>query len=189
MILCRKVNFINLVKNKGICMKKYFAYANIFLSILAGSILYYVISPEVIFVQSIDRLLGVSLHVGTENSFVINLRSYMPDMLWAYALVFSLMLVTGNKTADVWKMFVIAGMFSTIMEVLQITGYVRGTFDVMDIIVEIIAELMAVFIIKRHDMRRKSYEKNQKVHRAVVMPDSIRSNGNGKRFRHKCGQQ
>ena len=74
----------------------------------------------------------------------------MPDMLWAYALVFSLMLVTGNKTADVWKMFVIAGMFSTIMEVLQVIGCVKGTFDVMDIIVEIIAELMAVFMQKIH---------------------------------------
>ena len=114
------------------------------------------------FVQNIDRLLGVSLHVGMENTFVVNLRSYMPDMLWAYALVFSLMLVTGNKTAYVWKMFVIAGMFSTIMEVLQVTGCVKGTFDVMDIIVEIIAELMAVFIIKRHDMRRKSYKKIRK---------------------------
>lgn len=56
------------------------------------------------------------------------------------------MLVTGNKTAYVWKMFVIAGMFSTIMEVLQVTGCVKGTFDVMDIIVEIIAELMAVLL-------------------------------------------
>ena len=49
----------------------------------------------------------------------------------------------------------------------------KGTFDVMDIIVEIIAELMAVFIIKRHDMRRKSYEKNQEVHRGTAVSDSI----------------
>ena len=149
-------------------MKKIFIYANISLPILVGSLFYYVTSPQVIFAQNIDSLLGVSLHVGTENTFVVNLRSYMPDMLWAYALVFSLMLVTGNKTAYVWKMFVIAGMFSTIMEVLQVTGCVKGTFDVMDIIVDIIAELMAVFIIKRHDMRRKSYEKNQEVHRGTV---------------------
>ena len=162
-------------------MKKMFVYANISLPILAGSLLYYVTSPQVMFVQNIDRLLGVSLHVGTENTFVVNLRSYMPDMLWAYALVFSLMLVTGNKTADVWKMFVIAGMFSTIMEVLQVIGCVKGTFDVMDIIVEIIAELMAVFIIKRHDdMRRKSYEKNQEVHRGTAVSDSICCNGDGK---------
>ncbi len=162
-------------------MKKMFIYANISLPILAGSLLYYVTSPQVMFVQNIDRLLGVSLHVGTENTFVVNLRSYMPDMLWAYALVFSLMLVIGNKTADVWKMFVIAGMFSTIMEVLQVIGCVKGTFDVMDIIVEIIAELMAVFIIKRHDdMRRKSYEKNQEVHRGTAVSDSICCNGDGK---------
>ena len=82
-------------------MKKYIVYANISIPILAGSLLYYVTSPQVMFVQNIDRLLGFSLHVGMENTFVVNLRSYMPDMLWAYALVFSLMLVTGNKTAYV----------------------------------------------------------------------------------------
>ena len=80
-------------------MKKYIVYANISIPILAGSLLYYVTSPQVMFVQNIDRLLGVSLHVGMENTFVVNLRSYMPDMLWAYALVFSLMLVTGNKNS------------------------------------------------------------------------------------------
>ena len=121
-------------------MKKIFIYANISLPILVGSLFYYVTSRQVIFAQNIDRLLGVSLHVGTENTFVVNLRSYMQHMLWAYALLFSLMLVTGNKTAYVWKMFVIAGMFSTIMEVLQVTGCVKGTFDVMDIIVEIFAD-------------------------------------------------
>ena len=150
-------------------MKKYIVYANISIPLLAGSLFYYVTSPQVIFVQNIDRLLGVSLHVGMENTFVVNLRSYMPDMLWAYALVFSLMLVTGNKTAYVWKMFVIAGMFSTIMEVLQVTRCVKGTFDVM-----------GIFIIKRHDMRRKSYEKNQEVHRGTAVSDSICCNGDGK---------
>lgn len=172
-------------------MKKCFAWANVVIPILAGSLFYYITSPDVIFVKNIDRIMGTGLYVGVENTFVRIVRSYVPDMLWAYALVFSLVAVTGNRTADVWKMSALAGAFSIIMEVLQLTGCIRGTFDVMDIIVEIIAELMAVFIIKRHDndMRRKSYEENQKVHRGVVMPDSICSNGNGKRFRHKCEQQ
>ena len=109
-------------------MKKFIVYANISIPILAGSLFYYVTSPQVIFVQNIDRLLGVSLHVGMENTFVVNLRSYMPDMLWAYALVFSLMLVTGNKTAYVWKNVCDKlGMFSTIMEVLRVTRCVKGT--------------------------------------------------------------
>jgi len=161
-------------------MKKSFAYANIFIPILTGGLLYCITSPEVIFVRNIDSMLKVSLHIGMNNTFVRIIRSYMPDMLWAYALVFSLMLVTGNKTAYIWKIFVIASMFSTIMEIFQITEYVKGTFDTMDIIVEIIAELTAVLIIKKYDMRRKSYEKNQKVHRYHAMSGGICSNGNGK---------
>ena len=55
-------------------MKKFIVYANISIPILAGSLFYYVTSPQVIFVQNIDRLLGVSLHVGMENTFVVNLK-------------------------------------------------------------------------------------------------------------------
>ena len=42
----------------------------------------------------------------------------------------------------------IAFIFSAIMELLQITPVVQGTFDIWDIMVELIAELVAVFIIK-----------------------------------------
>jgi len=77
-------------------------------------------------------------------------RNYLLDMLWGYALVFALSLFTGNNTAEIRKIFIIAVIFSAVMEILQLTSIAKGTFDVFDIIVEFLAEVTAVFIIKKH---------------------------------------
>ncbi len=138
-------------------MKKIFIYANALVPMLIGGLMYYLISPDVIFVRCIDKITGLNLHISYESTFIEIIRNYIPDILWAYALVFSLLLVTGNKAEHIWKIYVTAGIFSIAIEVLQLTGYVKGTFDVIDIIVELIAEFVVVFIIKII-MRRKSYE-------------------------------
>lgn len=131
-------------------MKNKFMYMNIAVSMILGSLIYYLISPEVIFVEKIDGMTDWKLHIGYENKAIKIIRSYVPDILWAYALMFSLVVITGNKTAGIWKMYVVAVLFSTIIELLQLTGAIKGTFDIADIIVELIAELIAVFIIKVH---------------------------------------
>lgn len=130
-------------------MKKKFMYMNVLIPLIIGGVLYYAVSPEVIFVEQIDRLTGMNLHINCKTTFIKIIRNYVPDILWAYALMFALILIMGNKTADIWKMYMVAGLFSILIEVLQLTGLVKGTFDIKDIIVEIIAELVAVFIIKK----------------------------------------
>lgn len=84
----------------------------------------------------------------TKYSVVKFIRNYFLDMLWAYALVFALSLIICRNAAQLWETFMIAFIFSAIMELLQITPIVQGTFDIWDIMVELIAELVAVFIIK-----------------------------------------
>ena len=56
--------------------------------------------------------------------------------------------ILDNNTASLFKIFVIAYVFSVIIEILQLTSFVKGTFDVFDLVVELIAEIAAVFIIK-----------------------------------------
>jgi hypothetical protein len=53
----------------------------------------------------------------------------------------------------------IAFAFSSFMELLQLTPIVNGTFDVYDIMAELIAEVIAVFIIKLQLRRILHYEK------------------------------
>lgn len=135
-------------------MKKYkivFLMFNICLPILIGIVIYYVISQDVIFVQKIDALFGREVHAiktNIDSVFLKYIRFYLLDILWGYSLVFALYFVTGNNTAELMKILKIAFVFSAIMEILQLTSIVKGTFDVIDIIMELLAEIIAVFIIK-----------------------------------------
>ena len=76
-------------------------------------------------------------------------RYYMSDILWAYALVFALYLAVGSNAARVKTAFVIAVVFSAVMEVIQLSPVIPGTFDVIDILVEATAEAIAALIIKK----------------------------------------
>lgn len=130
---------------------------NFLVPIALGSIIYYLFSPDVLFVQKIDEVFGGGLHlyrIAEGNTAFRIFRNYFPDMLWAYALIFALFFVSGNKTAEISKIFLIAFSFSAVMELLQMAPLVKGTFDMFDIVAEFIAEIFAVFIIKTNFMRR-----------------------------------
>jgi hypothetical protein len=131
---------------------------NIFLPLLIGAIIYYLISPEVIFVKQIDSFFGSGLHVpnaATGNLIVKIMRNYLLDMMWGYALFFTLFYLLGNNAANLGKTFLIAVPFLVTVEMLQLTPIAKGTFDVCDILVECLAGIIAAFIIKKHFLRRK----------------------------------
>lgn len=123
---------------------------NIVLPLLLGSAIYYLYSPDVLFVRSIDSTTNLNFHIKIDGSVWVFLfvRNFFLDMLWAYALVFMLYYLIGNNTANLRKIFLIAFSLSVAMEILQITPIVEGTFDLCDIAVEFLAEVVAVFIIK-----------------------------------------
>ena len=132
---------------------------NIIIPIISGAVIYYLISPEVIFVKWIDGFVGNGLHISginTNNIILGFIRNYFLDMLWGYALVFALFLAIGNNAADLIKTFLIAFLFTTAMEIFQITSIAMGTFDVWDIVAMFSAEIIAVFIIKNLLFRRNS---------------------------------
>lgn len=124
---------------------------NIFLPVLAGGAVYCFFSPDVIFVKHVDGLLGKGFHAGSAvcgNVFVRLVRNYLPDNMWAYSLVFALYLILGDNKESLMKIFFIAFSFSAIMEILQLTDFCGGTFDIFDILTEMLSELFAIFIIK-----------------------------------------
>lgn len=126
--------------------------------IFLGTVIYYLFSPDVFFVKSMDSITGLNFHMKilkTDSSIFKFVRNYFLDMLWAYALVTSLFFIIGNNTASVWRIFVITFSFSVIIEILQTTSAAKGTFDLCDIAVEFLAEIAAVFIIKKYFVRRE----------------------------------
>lgn len=133
-----------------------FLIINILAPILIGATIYYLISPDVIFVKQIDTFLGKGIHINHISStfkLIKFIRNYILDMIWGYALIFSLFYILGNNTAELLKIFLIAFTFSAVMEFLQLTSITIGTFDVFDIIVEFLTEVTAVFIIKNYFLR------------------------------------
>ena len=67
---------------------------NCLLALIIGALIYYFFSPEVIFVKKIDEIIKSGLHFELshyDNWILKFIRFYVLDMLWAYALVFSLL--------------------------------------------------------------------------------------------------
>ncbi len=127
--------------------------ANIIFPLLLGTLIYWFASPDVIFVEAVRSLWGESIKSGQGTVFrgVFQfVRYYLLDMLWAYALVFALYFSIGNSAARLKTAFVIAIVFSVVMEVIQLSPIIPGYFDLLDILVEALAEMFAAFIIKNH---------------------------------------
>lgn len=121
--------------------------------IFLGGVIYYIFSPSVLFVKTIDALIGMEFHItvlGKTSVLYEFVRNFFLDMLWAYALIFGLFYMIGSNAASLWKIFLIALSFSLVLEILQITPIAKGTFDFWDIVVEVLAEGFAVLIIKKY---------------------------------------
>lgn len=124
---------------------------NCLVALIIGAVIYYFFSPKVIFVKQIDKIIGSGVHFTVsfrDNWIICFIRFYVLDMLWAYALVFALRLFMDNNAANLKRIFLVAFLFSTTMEILQLTPLAEGTFDIWDIVCEFVAEVVAVFVIK-----------------------------------------
>lgn len=119
--------------------------------IAVGTLVYYLASPDVLFIKItgafIGRTAGGLQGFPAGSVFLRLIRNYVPDMMWGYSLVFALFFMIGNNAADIWRVLGIAFPFSVVMEMMQKTSFVPGTFDVMDVLAEFLAEAIAVCII------------------------------------------
>lgn len=139
-----------------------FLMCNIVIPIVIGIAIYYFISPEVDFIKYLNSIVSINQYAAVfnrDNILFKFIRCYFLDMLWAYSLTFMLWTILGNKTAKLTAIVILATVFVMIMESLQLIPFIHGTFDVLDILVEILAELIAVYIIKIRHYREGFYEK------------------------------
>ena len=134
-------------------MKKEFILLNVIAPVLIGAILYYLFFPEAVFVRLIDNLLGSSYHipVNVDNILIKLIRFYLLDFLWAYALMSAVILIFKNDS----RVFVIILIFEIVLELIQLLPSIRGTFDVCEIGIEILA---SIFVIKLSRRRFKNEE-------------------------------
>ena len=139
-----------------------FLLVNIIFPLLVGAVIYWFTSTDVIFVEAVRSFWGMPRHTwisNTDGGIFRIIRYYLSDILWAYALVFALYFSIGNSAARVKTAFAIAVVFSAVMEVIQLSPVIPGTFDMNDILVEVMAETIAALIIKNDMRRQEIYEK------------------------------
>lgn len=125
---------------------------NVLLPIVLGGCLYYLYFPNIYFVKIIDNIIGNSFHLEMQMEHVQILRvvrNYIFDILWAYAFMSMCYYICCDSKNGAIMSFQIALSCSIILECLQLFPNIRGTFDGIDIICEGMAELLALFIIKK----------------------------------------
>ena len=83
-----------------------------------------------------------------DNAFHRFITSWACDMLWAYSLTFALYLCFRVFKKPLIITSVTSSLFAIIIELLQINGVINGTFDILDIISELVAIYLAVIMIK-----------------------------------------
>ncbi len=130
-------------------LKKWFVFM-VLLPLILGGAFYYFFCPDVYFVSLIDKVTGLNVHVPlliSRNPFVKILRSYLLDYIWAFAFANMLFLLRLCEKKSRFFILVIPVGVGAVLEILQGMGYITGTFDVIDIFVEVAGAALAYIII------------------------------------------
>lgn len=125
---------------------------NIAVPLIIGGILYLYLRPDSIVATFCRDAIGLNIGFDIDNPMITLVRYYLGDCLWAYALTVSVSMVLYDNS--VVTVFVFCILFEAILEILQLTGWVWGSFDIWDIVVEVISSGLAV-------LRIMSYRKNE----------------------------
>lgn len=130
----------------GADMNKKYLVTNVVAPISLGAFFYYLFSPDTIFVKWIDSLFGVSYHILLHPDFAVlkMIRFYLPDFLWAYALMGAVACFCGYEKVYFYSVI----LFEVLLEMLQMLPGPQGTFDICDIFIEIGANILVIKMIK-----------------------------------------
>lgn len=134
---------------------------NTLIPLFAGAGIYLVTSPDVIFVREMHTwgwYLSSGFETIPDTSLFRCIRYYLPDGLWGYSLMFALSYLYDQEIKVLSSVVATVICFSVIIECMQILPTVPGTFDVVDIVMEIAAETLAFYLIKRTTREGMCYE-------------------------------
>lgn len=96
-------------------------------------------------IRVIPPLGNISYELGT-GWLALLLKNYVCDMLWAYALTISLIWYGQMFHQPIWKSCIISVVFAVCMELAQVLPFVVGTFDMIDIVAEMVMVGLATWV-------------------------------------------
>ena len=143
----------------GVDVRKFFIslVIYVFAPVFIGAILYYIFCPDVYFVNKIDEIFGLygcHIFVPISNIFIKFLRYYLMDFLWSFSLMAIVWIVFYDLGINKLILAVIG--FEVVMELIQLFPRVIGAFDIYDIVVEIIANILVIYLLsKRRETNAK----------------------------------
>lgn len=116
-----------------------------FLPLILGTIIYVCDRPASYISRQVYSLSGFRSNIHIFPEIIDN---HFPDFVWAYSLMYVVYLAIGIYKKNLKLSLVISVLFAVILEIIQLFQHNMFTFDVIDIVVEIAAVLLASGIIK-----------------------------------------
>ncbi|MBE6796932.1 MAG: hypothetical protein E7531_01125 [Ruminococcaceae bacterium] len=111
------------------------------LFLLVGATIYVLLRPNTYIAQFIGNLIGLNPLGEVGCNF---LKFYLPDFLWAISLCFALYAIylPNPKTSIILS--VVVFVCGVVWEALQWAGVLGGTGDLLDVIMYLVASMLAV---------------------------------------------
>lgn len=125
--------------------------ACVLIPLFVGAVIYLIFDPHTIISARVypllpDRFLsGISVAWKSRSVFRF-CRNYLCDFCWAFSLESSVILLLGCTRRGLFRSVGISFLLSFLLEIMQKTELISGTFDPADTLVEAAAILMAGFI-------------------------------------------
>lgn len=112
---------------------------------LASGICFYALFTQDTYISTI---LETSTIMPAKSPFFVLCRYYLCDMLWSYALMYTLCVLSSITGYGIANLFLKCIAFEAAFELLQHFRIISGTCDILDIVLECIANLLAIAIWK-----------------------------------------
>ena len=135
--------------------KSVFVGINVVLPLVWGLGFYLVMRENSWITRNLTGGTGVPSFLKENCRFLFPFEGHLADFLWAYSLTFVLGIILEIKPA-----IILAVAVETILELIQLSPAIHMTFDVFDIVAEVLATVLASLIVILY-RRRYSYEKIQ----------------------------
>ena len=150
--------------SKRVKADRVFYILNIIIPIVLGTLLYICFRPDTYISKMICIFFGAKWQLKWLLDFMPYwmqgiVCNYLCDMLWAYAYVFSVTFVLGFESAGMFSIFILCSIFEILIEIFQKNGVIFGTFDILDIVLEVCVTAIGVALIKKHIRRNSNEEK------------------------------
>ena len=132
-------------------MRKKIIILKIIVLLIIGFFLYYIFFSNAIFVKLIDRVIGthyLTINIENDRPALQFVRNYLMDILWSCSLSSAIGLIIGSIDKIYASIIILSG-FIIIMEIIQIFSFIPGTFDVWDIVVELLSSVITLFVDRK----------------------------------------